>query len=249
MSTVLSFIQTYFVSFMWLLFVVGAAGTVLYFYFGKKNKKIWYSLASSLCIGSLFIVVGTGGIDSPYFLTIYLATILCSLRSTYWFSVAFCAISFSSIYLQSGAGLAVFSGIASLTKILLLPFFTIISYFINASLNKPLDDIYKKQDERVEQAYAIARSHIAEKEESEIQLYDRQRKLYSLLDFFRKLSNERSTKVIEESVVYFAREELSSSISFIAFKEDDRWQTPRFLGINEIVAQSISKKIEAGIFD
>ena len=238
----------YFLTVMWCLFAVGIAGNLLG-YWKDLNLKLWYFCSFLMCASSLLIVLDTGGIDSSYFLLIYLSLILSSLKGSVWFSLTFCILSSMTVYIFSGRWLAIFTEIASLTKILLFPFFAVVSFFVNNAINKPVEDTERKQNERVEEAYAIARNQVQQKEERELQFFDRNRKLYSLLQLFQKLSVENSRQVIEDGVVYFAREEIKSQISFIAFNTDGRWETPKFLGINEIVANTISKKIQAGIFN
>ncbi len=237
----------YFLTIMWVILAASLVGSILC-YLRFDNLRLWYASSSLLCLSSFSIVLATGSLDSKYFLLLYLALLVTSLKGKIWLTLTFCAISSFTTYLLSGRGLAIFSDVASLTELTLLPFFTIIAFFVNSAINKPVSELEKRKDERVEEAYAIARYQVAEKEESEIQFFDRQRKLYSLLQLFQKLSKERSSKVVEDSVVYFAREEVKSQVSFVAFNEDGKWRTPRFLGISEVMAKTISQKIEAGIF-
>lgn len=238
----------YFLRAMWIIWAVSVAGT-LFSYLRNSTRRVWNICAVSLCFSSFNIVLATGGLDSLYFLLLYVAMILCSLKGTYHINLFFCVISTVAVYLTSGTGLRTFTDIGYLTKLILLPFFAIVSFFVNSAITKPMSDTEKQKDERVEEAYAIARNQVAEKEESENLYFDRQRKLYSLMQLFHKLSKERSAKVIEENVVYFAREEVKSQIAFIAFSENGKWKTPRFLGINEVMAQNISTRIEAGVFN
>lgn len=232
---------------MWVLLAISLIGSIVC-YLRSESLKLWYACSLLLYLSSFSIVLSTGALDSKYFLLLYLALLIASLKGKIWPVLAFCAISSITTYLVSGRGLAIFSDVASLTELTLLPFFTVIAFFVNSAINKPVSELEKRKDERVEEAYAIARHQVAEKEESEIQFFDRQRKLYSLLQLFQKLAKERSAKVVEDSVVYFAREEVKSQVSFVAFNEEGKWRTPRFLGISEVMAKTISQKIEAGIF-
>ncbi len=242
-----SLLGAHFLTIMWVLLSISLVGAILC-YLRFDNLRLWYASSSLLCLSSFSIVLATGALDSKYFLLLYLALLITSLKGKIWLTLAFCALSSFTTYFISGRGLAIFSDVASLTELTLLPFFTIIAFFVNSAINKPVSELEKRKDERVEEAYAIARHQVAEKEESEIQFFDRQRKLYSLLQLFQKLAKERSSKVVEDSVVYFAREEVKSQVSFVAFNEDGQWRTPRFLGISEVMAKTISQKIEAGIF-
>ncbi|MGM9999225.1 MAG: GAF and HD-GYP domain-containing protein [Candidatus Bruticola sp.] len=243
----LSYFQIYFMPSMWIILAVSLIGSILC-YLRSDNLKLWYTLSLLLCISSFCIVLNTGSLDSKYFLLLYLALLITSLKGKIWPCLVFCAVSSFTTYFVSGKGLSIFDDIGSLTELTLLPFFTVVAFFINAAINKPISEMEKRKDERVEEAYAIARHQVAQKEESEIQFFDRQRKLYSLLQLFQKLSSERSAKVVEDGVVYFAREEVKSQVSFVAFNEDGKWRTPNFLGISEVMARTISQKIEAGIF-
>lgn len=243
----MALLGAYFLPTMWVLLAASLIGTIIC-YLRFDSLRLWYSVSSLLCLSSFSIVLATGVLDSKYFLLLYLALLITSLKGKIWLTLAFCVISSLTTYLISGRGLAIFSDVASVTELTLLSFFTIIAFFINSAINKPVTDLEKRKDERVEEAYAIARHQVAEKEESEIQFFDRQRKLYSLLQLFQKLSKERSAKVVEDSVVYFAREEVKSQVSFVAFNEEGQWCTPRFLGISEVMAKTITQKIEAGIF-
>lgn len=240
-------LEAHFLTIMWVLLAVSLIGAILC-YLRFDSLRLWYTCSNILCLSSFSIVLATGALDSKYFLLLYLALLVTSLKGKIWFTLAFCAVSSFTTYFVSGRGLAIFSDVASLTELTLLPFFAIIAFFVNAAINKPISELEKRKDERVEEAYAIARHQVAEKEESEIQFFDRQRKLYSLLQLFQKLSKERSARVVEDSVVYFAREEVKSQVSFVAFNEDGQWRTPHFLGISEVMAKTISRKIEAGIF-
>ncbi len=243
----MALLGAYFLPTMWVLLAASLIGAIIC-YLRFDSLRLWYSVSSLLCLSSFSIVLATGVLDSKYFLLLYLALLITSLKGKIWLTLAFCVISSLTTYLISGRGLAIFSDVASVTELTLLSFFTIIAFFINSAINKPVTDLEKRKDERVEEAYAIARHQVAEKEESEIQFFDRQRKLYSLLQLFQKLSKERSAKVVEDSVVYFAREEVKSQVSFVAFNEEGQWCTPRFLGISEVMAKTITQKIEAGIF-
>ncbi|MGM9991653.1 MAG: GAF and HD-GYP domain-containing protein [Candidatus Bruticola sp.] len=243
----LSSFHIYFMPSMWIVLAVSLIGALIS-YLRSDNLKLWYTLSSLLCISSFCIVLNTGSLNSKYFLLLYLALLVTSLKGKIWTSLIFCAVSSFTTYFVSGKGLSILDDIGSLTELTLLPFFTVVAFFINSAINKPISDIEKRKDERVEEAYAIARYQVAQKEESEIQFFDRQRKLYSLLQLFQKLSSERSAKVVEDGVVYFAREEVKSQVSFVAFNEDGKWKTPNFLGISEVMARTISQKIEAGIF-
>lgn len=237
----------YLLQIMWVVLILSVSGAILCWWRSEANKW-WYTSAFLVCLSSLSIVFLTGGFTSNYYLLLYLALIVTSFKGTVWVCLGFCILSSCLMYFDYGSGLGLLNNIAALTKLLLLPFFAIIAFFVNTALNKPATDYEKLQSERLEQAYSITRHQIAEKEESELQLYDRQRKLYSLLQLFQKLAQQRSEDVIKDNVVDYARAEVKSQVAFVAFNEDGRWDTSRFRGINEIMARTISQKIEAGIF-
>ena len=238
---------------MWLVWGGSLVGALIFFICSSdytfKKQHLWYGLTAGLCISSFLLVMLSGALSSQYFPLLYVALVVSALRGAIWPTLAFCTFSTISAYLSSGRGLEIFSDIEMLTKLLLLPFMSIVCYFVNISINRPLTFQERNMDARVDRAYSIARDRAAQTEQTELKFFASNRKLYSLVQLFQKLSSKRSTGVIIDEVIRFAREEVRSQIAFIALNDEGVWKTPRFIGINEVTARIISQKIQAGIFN
>jgi HD-GYP domain-containing protein (c-di-GMP phosphodiesterase class II) len=108
-------------------------------------------------------------------------------------------------------------------------------------------DDAKKKDKEIEKAYINLRKEVAQREKREQELFDKTRKLTTVIQVSRMLGSSLHLGDLFEIIIEKAREEMNSSLAFVMLINKDGYlQVEHSIGMSEITKDLFRAKVSPG---
>ncbi len=107
-------------------------------------------------------------------------------------------------------------------------------------------DEAEKKKKQLDTAYENLRNEVKQREKREQELYDKTRKLTTVIQVSRLLGSSSYLSDLLDVIIEKAREEMNSQMSFIMLVKDRQLEVVRSIGVSEITKDVIKCKIAPG---
>ncbi|MFP4499052.1 MAG: GAF and HD-GYP domain-containing protein [Vulcanimicrobiota bacterium] len=106
------------------------------------------------------------------------------------------------------------------------------------------EDKAKQQDEELERAYEVLRKEVDQKRKKEQELYDKTRKLTTVIQLSRNMGTTFHLGQLFDIVIEKAREEMNTQMAFVMLESGNRLEVVRAVGASQLTVEVLNCKIQ-----